>query len=323
MNNKGILTVLHFNDNDLKYGNIISQIETMIEKLNTFITVVDEHSFAKAAKKLRLSRATVTRHIQELEAEFKAPLLVRTTRHLSLSEQGETFYRYALEMVQLHEETQEKIHNTAHKIEGNIKIGLPVSILQHFTTHAVKDIIQKYPALSIEIVQGNHVNDLLSKHFDLVIHCGPLPDVNFFYEAICDWQIILAASPGYLKKFGTPKKINDLTSHRCLDHSDNHTLCWRLNNRSGIIEVPIKSQIRVNSSLILAELAIQDLGIVYLPSFTVTDALKTQRLKAILKSAWREPMKIFALYPQRKSQNKKVAFIVEELKRLFNHAPGD
>ncbi|PIQ42631.1 MAG: hypothetical protein COV52_02410 [Gammaproteobacteria bacterium CG11_big_fil_rev_8_21_14_0_20_46_22] len=307
------LTVLFFDDNIPKSNNFILNIKTMIEKLKTFIAVVEQHSFAKAAKKLNLSRASVTRHIQELEDEFQVTLLIRSTRHLSLSEHGESFQQYALEMLSLHKEALDAIQQKQNRIEGNLKIGLPASILDRFTESLMAPIIHDYPGLSIEIIQGNHLHDLLSSQFDIVIHCGPLPDINAYYEKIADWQIILCAAPTYLKQHGTPRQVKALEKHVLLDHADNHTGCWRLKHET----VAVNSRLRINSSTALRSLAEQGLGIAYLPSFTVAQAIECGTLKPLLPSSWRDPMAIYALYPEKKRHHKKIRIIVDTLKNAL------
>lgn len=289
----------------------------MWNKLKTFITVTEQGGLAKAAKKLNVSKATVTRYIQELEAEYQAKLFTRTTRHLSLTEQGELFYHYALELLQLHEAAHDKLHHAEKSVQGHIKLGLPVSILHHFIQQQLPQLARTYPNLSIEIIQGNQISNLLSSHFDLVVHCGPLPDVNFYYEKLADWQKILCASPEYLQQFKTPKSIADLTKHHCLDHADNHSLSWQLQENGKLRTIGINSQIKINSGIALKELAIQGMGMVYLPSFTVSDAISTKKLKPVLKTAWQDPLPIYALYPLRKRENKKIAVMTHALKALF------
>lgn len=290
----------------------------MWQKLQTFIMVSEQAGFAKAAKKLGLSKTTVTRYIQDLEAEYQTKLFIRTTRHLNLTEQGEAFYRHALELLQLHDEAKNKIKRSHDIVQGHIKIGLPFSILHCFAENKLKILTRTYPELSIEIIQGNHIADLLSSQFDLSVHCGSLPNVNFYYEKIADWKKIICASPAYLKKFKIPKNIQELTQHTCLDHSDNHTATWQLKVDGKIKDISINSKIRINSGMVLKELAVQGLGIAYLPSFTVKNAILEKKLKPILSDAWPDSLGIYVLYPVRKRFNKKITVIVEALRELFN-----
>lgn len=291
----------------------------MWRKLNAYITVAEEGGFAKAASKLKLSKATVTRYIQELESEYGVIFFVRTTRHVSLTEQGESFYHFALEMIQLKDEAQSKIDKTADVVQGRIKIGLPTSILYQFAQIIMPRLQRDYPELSVEMIQGNHIHDLLSGHFDVVVHCGLLPNVNFYYEKIAEWQKVLCASPTYLKKFSCPKRLEELREHQCLNHSNKQTFDWRLMVDGVLKAIPVKATIKADSSMILKELAIQGLGIVYLPSFTVSDALADKRLKPILKNNWPEPLPIYALFPRRKGSSKKIGVIIQALRELLDH----
>jgi DNA-binding transcriptional LysR family regulator len=122
----------------------------------------------------------------------------------------------------------------------------------------------------------------------------------------------------FTRLFKTPKSIHDLAKHHCLDHADNHSLSWQLQENGKPKNVGINSQIKVNSSLALKELAIQGMGIVYLPSFTVNEAISAKKLKPFLKAAWQDPLPIYALYPQRKRTNKKITVVIDALKTLLN-----
>ncbi len=290
----------------------------MWQKFETFIAVAVNHSFIKTAEQLNLSKATVTRYIKELEEEYQTVLFTRTTRHVNLTEQGEQLYHHFIELLQLNQQLRETVLDQSTTIKGKIKIGLPVSIMALFIENKITSLCHEYPELNIEIVQGNHLTNLLSHHFDLVIHCGLLPDVNFYYSTIASWQRVLCASPAYLKNHKKIKSIHDLKQHQCLDHADNHSVSWYLMEKNKSIEIPIKTNITVNSSMALKSLALQGLGITYLPSFTIFDELKNKSLIRILPKASPPEMKIYALYPVRKQNNRKIDIIIQALKACLN-----
>ncbi|MCP4474733.1 MAG: LysR family transcriptional regulator [Gammaproteobacteria bacterium] len=301
----------------LKLKIIISYNETMWHKLNTFIVVAEQAGFAKAAKKLGFSKAMVTRYIKELEAEYQAKFFTRTTRHVSLTQQGEAFYQYVIEMLQLHDAASDRVSKAASSIQGNIKVGLPVSILHAFSKERVAQLVQAYPELSMELICGNHINDLISSHFDLVLHCGSLPDVNFYHEKIATWEKMLCASPHYLEQSPPLNEPADLAQHQCLDHADNHTLCWQLYVNGKLTNIAIDSKVKVNSSIVLKQLAIQGLGIVYLPSFTVQKAILAKQLVPLIPQSWPDKLTVYVLYPLRKRYNKKISIVVEALQQLL------
>lgn len=289
----------------------------MWQKLQTFITVVEQAGFSKAAKKLGISKATVTRYVQELECEYGCPLLTRTTRHLGLTAQGEAFYDKAIEMLEMNSQLQEQLNKKKQVISGIVKIGLPTSILFDFVHTQLLSLLKAYPDLVVEIVQGNHLQDLLSSRFDVAVHCGPLPDTNLHATKIGDWQKMLVASPGYLKEFGEPKSIEDLNKHFCLDHADNHSQCWSLKVGKQQKQVAISSDVRIDSSIGLTVAAINDLGVAYLPSFTVRRSLEEGDLVPILEKHWPEPYEMFAVYSERKSQSKKIELTVGHLQAMY------
>lgn len=289
----------------------------MLRQLKTFVTVAEQKSFAKAAKKLNLPKATITRDIQALESLYKNQFFLRTTRQLSLTEQGEVFLSYALTFLQTHQEAEEQLAMEKSQVQGLLKMGLPVSILHHFIESVLVAFKIQYPGLHLEILQGNHLTDLLSSHFDLAVHCGPLPDVSFHYTKLGTWQKMLCASPQYLDKMGLPTTLEDLKAHICLDHADNHTHCWLLRINGKSKSIPISSPLRINSSMALAQAAIGDLGIVYLPSFTVAHALQKGALVPVLPQYWPDEMGIYALYPQRKQLSKKVSVMIDCLQAFL------
>jgi DNA-binding transcriptional LysR family regulator len=311
------ITVSNSAHNMLYLKILVSKGETMKAKLNTFVVVAKQAGFAKAAKKLGLSKATVTRYIHDLEKKYDTILFTRTTRHVSLTEQGELFLQYAVEALQLEEGVREALTQQVGRLSGHIKIGLPFSTLNLFATRALPELRLRYPELSFELIHGNHVDDLLSSHFDVVLHCGPLPDVNFYYEKIATWTKILCHSPDYRKKYGSPKTVSQLSRHDCIGHADNYTRTWRLRLKGALSEVPVSCKVRVSCGMILKHLAVASVGIAYLPSFIVGDAIKSGELEPILKSAWPEPQPIYVLYPLRKKHNKKLKIVIEAMKALL------
>jgi LysR family transcriptional regulator, regulator for bpeEF and oprC len=292
----------------------------MCKKLETFIVVVEQMGFAKAAKKLNLSKATVTRYIQELENEYKTTLFNRSTRNVNLTEQGEVLYQHALEIIQIQQQARDQLdHNQS--INGHLKIGLPQSIMHDLIETILPQLTQDYPDLSFELIQGNHIFNVLSSQFDLALHCGPLPDINLHFQKLGSWQRTLAASPKYLQEFGTPKNIDQLQQHNCLDHADNHNLTWPLVVGGQVHDISIRGNIKINSSMALTQAATQHYGIVYLPTFSLNNAINKGLLEEIMPSYWSKPLNVYALYPGRRVNNPKIAMIIEHLKQLWNDIP--
>lgn len=289
----------------------------MFDDLQAFCAVVQNRGFAKAAKQLHISTPVMTRRITRLEQTLGVRLLQRTTRHLNLTEAGNLFYTQASDILQALETSKKTIKKLTEEVTGTLKIGMPVSISHCHVTNALAGFIKKYPGLKLQIVNGNHLLDLLASGFDMVIHCGNLPDSSFYSKKIGDWKKIICASPAYLKKQGTPKHPQELQSHNCIDHYDNFRQTWRFTEKNKELEIMVKGNINVNSSIDLKNLAVAGMGVVYLPSFTVHPELISGKLISVLEKYQPPKLGMYAVYPSKQYLNKKLLVFLDYIMELL------
>lgn len=285
----------------------------MLESFQTFVDVVEHRSFAKAAKKLHISAPVVTRRIVQLEELLSVKLLQRNTRQVMVTEAGRQFYESCVHIIETYQTTVKHIHHAADTISGNLKIGLPTSINYLYVTPTLNTFLQQYPALNIHIVQGNHLVDLLSDGFDLVMHCGELPNSSFYSKLLGSWTKVTCASPSYLEKHGIPQHPTDLVSHNCLDHVDNHSRIWRYHIDRKLTDMPITGNLRLDSSLTLKQAALADAGLVYLPSFTVKKEIATGSLIPVLTTYQPASLNMYVIYPSKHLLNEKTKLFIEFL----------
>lgn len=288
----------------------------MLKDAEIFINVVECKSFSKAGRKLKLSASIITRHIAKLENELGVRLLQRNTRQVSLTEAGALFYDNCLNLLQNYSISVKQVKSLGQDITGTLKIGLPTSISYLSITTHLNHFIKKYPNLKIDIVNGNHLIDLLSSGFDLIIHCGELSDSSLFCKKLGTWSKITCASPKYLKAHGTPNVPEDLRKHNCLDHYDSRDHTWRylINGESKFF--PVNGNIRSNTSMDLKNLAVSGLGIVYLPSFTVQEEIARGTLKSILTPYQVLPLSMYVVYPSNRFLSKKAKVFIDFLTTL-------
>ena len=298
----------------------------MLEDATIFVTVAETKNFSKAASQLKLSAPIVTRHIAKLEKELSVRLLQRNTRQVSLTEAGTIFYESCINLLHTYTLSVKQVKNLNDGLVGTLKIGLPRSISHLYVTVALHQFSKKYPNLKIDIVTGNHLIDLLSSGFDLVVHCGELEDSSLYARKLGEWNKITCASPAYFKRFGLPKHPTELSKHNCLDHYDNADDTWNYQIDNKITSFPIHGNLRVNDSMELKNLALSGLGIVYLPSFTVKQEIKKGNLKAIFTRYQVPPLGMYAVYPSQRFLSKKAQTFMKFLSTLHlqddksNHA---
>lgn len=288
----------------------------MLEDAEIFVSVVDNHSFSKAARQLKLSAPIITRHIAKLENTLGVRLLQRNTRQVSLTEAGTIFYESCLAILQTYTTSLKQVKNLSSQLVGTLKIGLPASISYLHISPVINKFLKKYPDLNIHIVNGNHLLDLLSAGFDFIVHCGELSDSNLYCKKLGTWTKAICASPSYLKNFGVPKNPDDLRHHNCLDHYDNRDNTWEFLIDGHIHDVPVRGNIRSNTSLDLKNLAVAGLGITYLPSFTVKHEIANGSLKKILTRYQPPPLNLYAVYPSNKFLNKKTKVFIDFLNTI-------
>ncbi|MBA2710227.1 MAG: LysR family transcriptional regulator [Tatlockia sp.] len=289
----------------------------MLEDIEIFCLVAKHKSFSKAALELHISPSITTRRLARLERKLDVRLMNRTTRLVTLTEAGQLYYDEVRALLESLELSNRNIKSIKKDINGVIKIGLPVSISHFYVTPQLHKFLNRFPGLKVHIVHGNHLLGLLSNGFDLVMHCGELPDSSFHYKKLGIWQKIICASPEYLEKNGTPIHPDDLKHHNCLDHVDNYDFTWLFQEKAKVKKILITGNACINSSIDLCNLAVSGLGIVYLPSFTVKHKLQTGELVSIL-DCYRPPsLPLYLVYPTDQYMSQKVRVFIEFMRKLF------
>ena len=289
----------------------------MLEKMRIFTKVVELQGFRKAAKNLGISTPVVTKRINELEAELATKLLQRSTRTLSITEAGQLFYERSKEILNTMEITKVAIKSLKEEISGTFKIGLPHAINHLYFISDLPQFLKKNPGIQIEITQGNHLLSLLDNNFDLVMHCGELPDSNFHYKKLGEWRKITCASPSYFRKHGKPKSPVELSEHNCLDHADNLQNTWRYLINSKTHNQLISGNLKINNNTDLKLLALAHVGVIYSPSFVVHKELENKSLIRVLEKFEPKPLGIYLVYPSKQFINKKTELMIKFIEHLL------
>jgi DNA-binding transcriptional LysR family regulator len=242
----------------------------------------------------------------------------RTTREVTLTEAGQLYYEEVSNILDALEVSNKNVRSLSKEITGTLKIGLPASLSHLYVTQHLHEFVAQFPNLKIHIVHGNHLVDLVSNGFDLILHCGELPDSSFYYKKVGLWEKITCASPAYLKKAGTPIQPEDLSIYNCLDHADNFHFSWPFQKKGKIYRVPVSGNIRVNSSMDLCNLTVAGLGFAYLPSFSIAHKLKTGELVSVLDNYRPAALGMYLVYPTNKYISKKTQVFITFLTKLLD-----
>lgn len=295
--------------------------------MSAFATVVDAKGFAAAARRLGLSKASVSRLVQRLEDRLGVRLLNRTTRRLSLTEAGRTFYDGAHRMLAEAASAEAAVTQLAARPTGTLRLSVPMSFGSRHLGPVLADFLTLCPELGLDVVLGDRLVDLVEEGFDAALRIGALGGSNVVARRLCRVRRVVAASPAYLAAHGTPATPADLAGHDCLHYSyyaGGRT--WRFRDRSGREQsVEIRSRVEMNNGDGLAALAEAGQGLCHLPTFIIAEALKSGRLEALLPG-WddAEPSHLHVVYQDRRNLAPKVRAFVDFLaERLGDPPPWD
>ena len=284
-----------------------------LKPLKIFVTIVKLNSFSKAARFLGVSTSSMTRLLSQLEVELGFTLLERTTRTIKLTEAGSLFFEKAQEILSIYDTSKKHLSSLENVLAGQIKIGAPSSLSYLYITKCINEFLAQYPHIKVQIVNGDHLLDLLENDFDFVFHCRPLPNSNFKYKKLGTWTRMLCASPGYIEKKGMPNSLEALSSHNCLLHNEDKTGFWSFLENKKIKNISVDGNITADSSLNLLNLAIKGVGIAYLPSFIILPELKKGGLIQILPQHQLPEQEMYTVFLKSRYRIKKVRALLDFL----------
>lgn len=291
-----------------------------ITALNVFRRVVEMGTFRAAADDLHLSQAAVSKNINELEAYLGIALINRTTRRLSVTEAGMTYYRQICTVLDGLEAADQSIMATSFTPRGRLRIGMPMSYGLIRLNPLVCEFQRRYPAIGIEVILSDAYMDLVDQGLDVVIRgAGTLEDSTLRAKPLCQVQRVLCAAPDYLKEVGQPAHPEDLKEHNCLRYSlssSPNKWCFSRDAESLAVEQPPAS-FCANNGIALKQAAVQGLGVILVPDEFVSNELADGTLVRLLPDWQPDPHALFAVYPFHKEQSPNVRLFIEFLVKAF------
>ena len=280
------------------------------EGVSEFVSVAQTSSFTGASKILGISTAQVSRQISALENRLNTKLFYRTTRKVSLTEEGSVYYRHCRQVMAGLEDAERAISNLRNTPQGLVKLTAPVTYGEKYIMPLVIDFMAQYPEVEVSVVLTNQTLDLVEGGYDLAIRLGKLGDSSMMAKRLTNRTQYVCASPKYLEKFGIPHSLSELKQHNCLVGNTEH---WRFIESGKEKSIRVSGSLTCNSGYGLRDAGIKGLGLIKLPDYYIGEDLKSGDLVSILES-YQEPEEgIWALYPQNRHLSPKVRLLVDFL----------
>lgn len=286
-----------------------------LDALRVFCAVVEAGGFALAADRLGLSTTAVSRHVAQLETQLGVRLLHRTTRRMRPSDEGLAYYERCTQLLADLEEADALASGTALRPHGRLRITTPIALATLRLAPALAEFSRQHPQLTLDLVLSDHLVDLTEEGIDMAIRIGRIGSDNLVARRIAETELLLAASPDYLARAGTPQTLDDLSRHDCLTYSHerngNH---WSFAEPGGEErQVRIAGRINANNGALLAEMAVAGCGITRAPCFILGPLIERGRLTRVLPMLPRQTLAIHAVYPTRRHLSAKVRALADFL----------
>lgn len=249
-----------------------------------FAAVAREGSLSSAARKLALTPSAVSRIVSRIEARLGVRLLVRTTRRLHLTPEGETYFRAATRILADLDETESTIADQCSP-RGLVRISAATAHGRLVIVPLLAEFTALHSEIKVEIDLDDRIADVMGGRTDVAIRFGQLVDSPLTARRLGETGRTVVASPAYLERFGTPATPDDLNRHNCLDFSFRRIEPgWPFREGSRQYTLPVSGNITANSGETLVHLALQGIGITRVGNFHIGDELASGRLVPLLEA---------------------------------------
>ncbi len=290
--------------------------------MQVFVRVVETGSLSAAGRALGLAPSSVSRRIAELEDMLGIRLLQRTTRKLSLTEAGETYYERSRDIVQSVDEANLAVTEKRAGPSGVLRVTVPASVARLHIAPAVAAFQGQYPAVRVAMSVTDRMVDIIGEGLDVAIRIGQLDDSSLIARKVGEARRLVCAGPSYLKRAGRPKRPEDLTEHACLTfRSHPGTNLWRFGDGEAATEVRATGPFFADDGEALVAAACAGLGLVLLPEWLVGGEISRGRLVEVLSGFPPDPAStpLYAIYPPGPYVAPKVRAFIDFLAGRFSH----
>ena len=292
------------------------------QEMQAFRAVVDAGSFVRASDSLAMSKAAVSRQVADLETRLGVRLLHRTTRKLSLTQEGEVFYARCRELLGGLEEAEAEVTARSGEAVGLLKVSAPVSFGLLNLASLWAGFMQAHPNVSLDVSLADRMVDLVEEGFDVAVRIARLPSSSLVSRKLSSARMVLCASPQYLKRHGTPRHPSELAQHQVVAYALLATGdTWEFEGPQGRVSVKVTPRMHSNSGDTCRAVALEHQGLIHQPSFIVAEDLRSGRLVEVLREYSSLELGIYAVYPTRKHVLPKVRLLIDYLVRSFDQSP--
>ena len=292
-----------------------------IDAMKVYMRVSELSSFVKAADSLGMSKASISNFIQQLESDMGTRLLQRTPRKVQMTQDGLIYYERCKDLLADIDELDTLFKKDAAHLTGRIRVDMTTGLAKNLVIPSLPKFLKKYPSIEIEMSSTDRRVDLIREGFDCVIRVGNLTDSGLIARSLGEFSIVNCVSPAYIKEYGKPKSLNDLSHHFQIH------FVQTLGAKPDGFEyfdgekyqiIPTRGKITVNNAENYTQACLNGLGIIQAPRTGLKEYLADKRLVEILPEYKAEPMPVSLLYPHRRHVAKRVQVFMDWISELMS-----
>lgn len=287
-----------------------------LSRIGIFLEVAKHQSFAGAARQLGITSSAVSKQVQNLEYELKVKLLNRTTRKVSLTEEGALFYERARRALDDLDEAKEALNELKETPRGSLRISAPMALgLSHLRT-PIAEFAKTYPEVHLDVSFEDRIINIAEDNFDVVLRVAALRDSSMVARKLAPCPIKVCGSPEYFKAHGVPQTPQELSTHNVLAYTRNKGAHeWRYKKPDGEeAVVQLNSTFKADSATMMIEAARMGIGMVITPAFYVYDDLAAGNLVSILDDYRALPERgLYAVFPPNRYHSARLRLFVDHM----------
>ncbi|MFM0342090.1 LysR family transcriptional regulator [Paraburkholderia fungorum] len=287
--------------------------------LEFFVLVARHGSLSAAARALDLTPPAATRRLVQMETRLGVRLVNRTTRSVSLTNEGETYLQHATRILAEVREMEDVVSSGRSAPRGLLRVNATLGFGRTAIAPIVSEFARRYPDVAVQVEVTDRPIDLVESGFDLAIRFGLLPDKRLNARRVMSNRRLLCASPGYLKLHGMPSSLRDLSDHRCIIHRQNDDAygIWRFTHGEQSEVVKVRGMLSSNDGDIVLGWALDGHGIAIRSEWDLAKYLDSGRLKVVLPEFVLPSADLYVYYPSPSNQTIRARAFIEFLVEHF------
>lgn len=289
-----------------------------LEDIQIFLRVVDAGGISRAADQLNIAKSAVSRRLAQLEARLETKLIHRTTRRISLTEEGKLYYQQALNVVDSVKALDSMLVTSNEGFQGQLNLALPLSFGLLHLTPVIDAFMKKHPKLKIKVDLSDKEINLVEEGVDVAFRIGTLNDSSIQARKILPIKLVICASPEYIEKHGEPISVAELSENTFLRYSSEGSNTFTLTNKQGNEEsFVVKGRVQSNNGDFLKELALKGQGLIVMPTFVCWRELQSGELLRVLPDFELSTLNAYAIYPRNRFLSQSARGFIDFLVEYF------